>query len=125
MSNYYLYKLYNKMTLPNTIEFTVRNFSDKDKVIEKKIEIFSYRFPDNSIYVGYCTYGLDQRDKDHRKTKCSPIYKNLQDYPDVKPKVEVTTFNKSFREIYAIEREILDKNPNMKILNINLTLLGY
>ena len=96
-----------------------------DEVINKIIQIFSYKFPNNSIYIGYCTYGLQNRDKDHRNCMCSPIFYLLKEYPDVKPKLEVITMEKSRRDIYRIEREILDANPNMKILNVNLGLLGY
>ena len=96
-----------------------------DEVINKKIEIFSYKFPNNSIYVGYCTYGLESRDKDHRKCNLSPIFNLLKEYPNVKPKLEVTVNNKSFREIYCIVRKIFDANPNMQILNKNLYLFGY
>ena len=96
-----------------------------DEVINKKIEIFSYKFPNNSIYVGYCTYGLQNRDKDHRNCMCSPIFYLLKEYPDFKPKLEVIMMEKSLRDIYRIEREILDANLNMKILNKNLSLLGY
>ena len=97
----------------------------EDKVINKKIEIFSYKFPNNSIYVGYCTYGLENRDKDHRRCSCSPIFHLLKEYPNVKPKLEVTTKDTTLKNIYIIERVILDTNPDMKILNKNLSLLGY
>ena len=96
-----------------------------DEVLNKKIEIFSYKFPNNSIYVGYCTYGLESRDKDHRKCGCSPIFSLLKEYTNVKPKVEVTVNNKSLREMYCIQRKIFDANPHMKILNKNLYLFGY
>ena len=96
-----------------------------NKVINKKIEIYSYKFPNNSIYVGYSTYGLESCDGLHRKYSCSPIYFLLKEYPDVKQKLEVTVTNKSYRDINCIRREIFDANPNMKILNVNLWLYGY
>ena len=99
--------------------------NDLDEVLNKKIEIFTYKFPNNSIYVGYCTYGLDENYILHKKCRCSPIFNILNEYPDVKPKLELTVENKSFKEIYNIQRQIFDANPNMKILNVNLWLYGY
>ena len=96
-----------------------------DEVINKKIEIFTNNFPDNSIYVGYCTYGLDENYRLHKKCRCSPIFKILNKYPDVKPKLEVKVKNKTYKDIYNIQRQILDLNPNKKILNVNLWLYGY
>ena len=98
---------------------------DLDEVVNKKIEIFTYKFPNNSIYVGYCTYGLDESYRFHKKCSVSPIFKILNEYPDVKPKLELTVENKSYRDIYDIHRKIFDANPDMKILNVNLWLYGY
>lgn len=98
---------------------------DLDEVVNKKIEIFTYKFPNNSIYVGYSSYGLDENYRLHKKCNISPIFKILNEYPDVKPKLELTVENKSYRELYNIQRQIFDTNPNMKILNVNLWLYGY
>ena len=99
---------------------------DEDKVLNGKIEIISYKFPNNSIYIGYCTYGLDENYRLHKKFGCSLICTLLNEiYTNVKPKLELTVENKSYKEIYKICREIFDANPNMKILNENLWLYGY
>ena len=98
---------------------------DLDKVVNKKIEFYSYKFPDNSVYVGYTTHSLDAAISLHTKCRCSPIFKILKTYSDVKPKLELTVENKSYRDIYDIHRKIFDANPDMKILNVNLWLYGY
>ena len=99
---------------------------DLDEVVNKKIEIYSYKFPNNSIYVGYTTRGLDfHHNKIHKKSNLSPIFKILKEYPNVKPKNELNVENKSYRELYKIRRQIFDANPDMKILNVNLWLYGY
>lgn len=96
-----------------------------DEVLNETIEIFTYKFPNNSIDVGYCTYGLNENYRLHKKYDFSPIFNILNEYPHVKPKLELTVENKSYRDIYDIQRQILDSNPNMKILNENLWLYGY
>lgn len=96
-----------------------------DEILNKKIEFYSYKFPDNLIYVGYSTYGIEEAHKLHKKCTCSPIFNILNEYPNVKPNIEVTVENKSYKDIHNIQRQIFDANPNMKILNENLWLYGY
>lgn len=103
----------------------INKLKDLDEVVNKKIEIFTYKFPNNSIYVGYSSYGLDENYRFHKKCRCSPSYKILNEYSDVKPKIELAVKNQSLKNIYNIQRKILDENPNMKILNVNLWLYGY
>ena len=96
-----------------------------DEVINGIIHIYSYKFPNNTIYVGHTTYGLERRDNDHRGCSVSPIFYLLKEYPFIKPKLEIITMNTTLKNIYIIERGILHANPNMKILNGNLWLFGY
>ena len=98
---------------------------DDDEVLNKTIEIYSYKFPDNSIYVGFTSYGVENMHYNHSKKIISPIYNKINEYPNIEPKIELIVENKSYKDLYKITRQIFDKNPNMKILNVNLCLYGY
>ena len=103
----------------------INNVGD-DEVLNKKYEVYSYKFPNNSIYVGFTPYGLDAIHYNHSKCGFSPVYQFIKEYPDVYPQVEVTIENvSSYNEIHKIQRKIFDSNLNMKILNENLRLYGY
>ena len=61
---------------------------DEDEVVnKKKFEIYSYKFPNNSIYVGFTSHGLDRIHRDHKRSNLSPINKILKEYPDVYPEL--------------------------------------
>ena len=96
-----------------------------DDVQNKKFEVYSYKFPINTIYVGYTSYGLELRDREHRRCCLSPIYHYLKVFPDVYPEVELVVENVSFNDLNKLVRKIFDSNLNMKILNENLYLYGY
>ena len=96
-----------------------------DDVLNKKFEVYSYKFPNNSIYVGYTSHGLEIVHKNHTRCRLSPINKSLKEYPDVYPEVELTIENISYNGLRRIQRQIFDSNLNMKILNVNLWLYGY
>ena len=102
----------------------IMNVGD-DEVLDKKFEVYSYKFPNNSIYVGYTSHGLEIVHKNHTRCSLSPINKILKEYPDVYPEVELTIENISYNELHRIQRKIFDSNLNMKILNENLWLYGY
>ena len=94
--------------------------------LDKKFEVYSYKFPNNTIYVGYTSHGLDIIHCEHKRRYYSPVYESLKKYPDVYPQVELTVENiTSFEELNKIQRKIFDSNLNMKILNVNLWLYGY
>lgn len=98
---------------------------DSDEFLRSKtFEVYSYKFPNNSIYVGYTSHGLERSHKDHSKYWFSPIYKILKEYPDVYPEVELTVTNVNYKELNRLQRHIFDSNLNMKILNENL-YYGY
>ena len=96
-----------------------------DEVLDKKFEVYSYKFPNNSIYVGYTSHGLELAHKDHTRCSLSPINKIIKEYPDVYPEVELIVENTTYNELRRIQRKVFDSNLNMKILNENLWLYGY
>ena len=96
-----------------------------DEVLNRKFEVYSYKFPNNSIYVGFTPHGLDIIHSDHTRCSLSPINKILKEYPDVYPEVELTIENISYNGLSKIQRKVFDSNLNMKILNENLRLYGY
>ena len=102
----------------------IMNVGD-DEVLDKKFEVYSYKFPNNSIYVGYTSHGLETSHKDHTRCRLSPINKILKEYRNVYPKVELTIENISYNGLRKIQRKVFDSNLNMKILNENLRLYGY
>ena len=106
-----------------------------DKEIEqinpsfREVQIYTYKFPDGKIYIGYTCYGLENSDKDHKFFPASPICQYLNN-PEtyVKPKEEKKVIVDVYGdEIYKIERKILDKytSDTTQILNKNLYLFGY
>ena len=96
-----------------------------DEILNRSFEVYSFKFPNKSIYVGYTPHGLEQAYKDHSRCSLSPIYKLIKEYPDVYPEVELIVENTTYNELYKITRKIFDSNLNMKILNENLWLYGY
>ena len=95
----------------------------------REFEIYSYKFHDDKIYVGYTSTGLENRHNDHKRHSISPIYnylKNEETYQE--PKYEKTVKLDVYGdEIYKHVREILDKytTDTNQILNKNLKLFGY
>ena len=100
-------------------------YVNKDKVLNKKFEVYSYKFPNNSIYVGFTSYDLEMIDNNHRTNTLSPINKILKEYPNVYPEVELTIKNITYNGLHKLQRKIFDSNLGMKILNENLFLYGY
>lgn len=96
-----------------------------DEILNRRFEVYSFKFPNKSIYVGYTPHGLEQAYKDHSRCSLSPIYKLIKEYPDVYPEFELIVENTTYNELYKITRKIFDSNLNMKILNENLWLYGF
>ena len=96
-----------------------------DKILNRTFEVYSYKFPNNSIFVGYTPHGLDRAHSDHSRCSLSPIYKILKEYTNVYPEVELIVENTTYNELRRIQRKVFDSNLNMKILNENLWLYGY
>ena len=95
----------------------------------REVQIFTYKFPDGKIYIGYTSYGLENADKAHKFFPASPIFQYLNNpetyvKPNEEKKVTVDVYGD---EIYKILRKILDKYNTKKedILNKNLYLFGY
>ena len=97
----------------------IRDNSDY-KFPKKKFVIYSYKFPNKTIYLGFTSHGLEYMQQVHTKNITSPIYESLKLYPDVYPQVEKTIENVSFNDLDRIRRDILDSYPNWKRLNYNL-----
>ena len=113
----------------NKIKSLIKN-KNKNKMKEvKELEIFTYTFPDNKIYIGYTSVGLQIRHNQHKRWPISPIYKYLNNEETYQePKYEKTVkVNVNSDEIYPHLREILDKytSDTSLILNKNLWLYGY
>lgn len=95
----------------------------------KEVQIYTYKFPNGKIYIGYTSRGLDYAHKCHQSFSSSPIYQYLHNEktytePKEEQKVTVDVYGD---EIYQFERKILDKytTDTTQILNKNLYLLGY
>ena len=94
----------------------------------RKVQIFTYHFPDGKVYIGYTSTGLEERHQAHKRCSISSIYDYLNTYEEVLPKYEKTvTVDIDSNEIYKIQRKILDTytTDTKQILNKNLKLLGY
>ena len=94
----------------------------------RKVQIFTYHFPDGKVYIGYTSRSLQERHHAHKRCSISPIYKCLNTHEEVLPKYEKTvTVDIDSDEIYKIQRKILDTytTDTNQILNKNLKLLGY
>ena len=95
----------------------------------REVQIYTYKFPDGKIYIGYTSYGLDYAYKDDKFFSASPVCQYLNNpETDIKPteeqKVTVDVYGD---DIYKFERKILDKytTDTTQILNKNLKLFGY
>ena len=94
----------------------------------RKVQIYTYHFPDGKIYIGYTSRSLESRHKEHKRCSISSVYKRLNTHEEVIPKYEETvTVVLDSGEIYKTLRKILDKYNAKKedILNPNLYLFGY
>ena len=94
----------------------------------RKVQIYTYHFPDGRVYVGYTSRGLDDRHREHKRCSLSPIYEYLKTHEKVRPRHETSVeVNIDNPEIYDIQRNILDKytTDTNKILNKNLILYNY
>ena len=94
----------------------------------KKVEIYTYKFSDGKIYIGYVSPGgLEVRHYQHKIHDISPIHNRLNT-EEIFPNYEETvTVNMNNDELYQIQRSILDKyTTDVKmILNRNLERFGY
>ena len=93
--------------------------------MKRKYKLYSYKFPDDSIYVGYTPIDLDYIHYYHSTSHISPISHMIKKYPDVYPKVELVVENVTYDTLHKLQRKIFDSNSKMKILNVNLWLYGY
>ena len=94
----------------------------------RKVQIYTYHFPDGKVYIGYTSRSLEDRHKEHKRCSISSIYKCLNSHKEVHPKYEKTVeVDIDSDEIYKIQRKILDTytNDTNQILNRNLKLFGY
>ena len=81
--------------------------------------IYSYEFPDNTVYVGL-TFDLNARDKQHRKKEKSAVYQHIKSTglePEFK---QITDSFVSAIDAKVLEQKIIEKyiNEGWKILNI-------
>ena len=100
-----------------------------DKEITE-VQIYTYKFPDGKIYIGYTTGDLKFRHNQHKRIRSvSPItkYINSNEPYEGPTHEETVTVDLYGNEKYKILRKILDKytNDTTKILNKNLYLFGY
>ena len=94
----------------------------------REVKIYTYKFDDGKIYVGFTSRGLEDRHQEHKRCSISSIYQFLNTYEEVLPKYEKTVeVDINSNEIYKIQRKILDTytTDTNQILNKNLKLLGY
>ena len=98
---------------------------NKPQIIE--VEIYTYKFSDGKIYIGYTSYGLESRHKQHKIHCISPIYQYLKNEEIFPNHEETVTVDLDSGELYKIQRKILDRYTTDvdRILNTNLKLLGY
>ena len=93
----------------------------------RKVQIYTYKFPDDKIYVGFTSRSLEDRHQEHKRCSISSIYNYLNTEKTYPKHEETVTVDIYSDEIYQKQRKILDKyTTNTKdILNKNLKLLGY
>ena len=111
------------------MEKFIHRFIKKNK--KRKFHIYTYKFSDGKIYIGYSTTGdlnySHYLHKIHRSI--SPIGKYLYSNEPYEGPTHETTVEVDIDsdEIYKIQRKILDKytTDTKQILNRNLKLFGY
>ena len=103
--------------------------SEPIKPLIKEVQIYSYKFPDGKIFIGYTSYDLQDFHKGHKFFPASPLcqYLNNPEIHTLPTYEETVTVDVYGDEIYKILRKILDKytNDTTQILNKNLYLFGY
>ena len=108
----------------------IRNLCKKPEEEDpiKKIEIYSYQFPDGKAYVGYTSHGLEQAEWFHQSFSSNPIFQHVHNFTVIKPRLKKTVMTRLYGdEIYKHMREVMDKcgfDPQC-LLNRNLKLYGY
>ena len=108
-------------------KFIHRLFKKKNK--KRKLHIYTYKFSDGKIFIGYTI----NEDLSHihylHKIHRSPIAKYLYSNEPYEGPTHETTVELEIDsdEIYKIQRKILDKytTDTKQILNRNLKLYGY
>ena len=118
-----------KLIKPTSNTFIKNILSEPIEPLFKEVQIYTYKFPNGKIYIGYTSYGLEYVDNFHKSFSVSPICQYLNN-PEtyVKPNEEIkVTVNVYGDEIHKIQRKILDKytTDTTQILNKNLYLFGY
>ena len=93
----------------------------------REVQIYTYKFSDGKIYVGFTSTGLQDRHEAHKRSSISSIYKYLKTEKTYPKHEETVTVDIDGNEIYKIQRKILDTytTDTKQILNKNLKLLGY
>ena len=101
--------------------------SNKNSI--KEVQIYTYKFPNGKIYIGYTSRGLDWIHRCHKHRIVTPVTQYLNNPEQCVEPIEEkkVTIDVNGNDIYKIEREILDKytTDTSKILNKNLYLWGY
>ena len=100
-------------------------YLNRPRILE--VEIYTYKFSDGKIYIGYTSHGLESRHNQHKTRSISPIYQYLNTEEIFPNHEETVTVDLDSGNLYKIQRKILDRyttNVN-QILNTNLKLLGY
>ena len=99
------------------------------KPLIKEVQIYTYKFPDGKIYIGYTGYGLENAYENDKFFPASPVCQYLNNpETDIKPTEEQkVTIDVYGDEVYKFLRKILDKytTDTTQILNKNLYLYGY
>ena len=101
----------------------LKQIINSNKPKYQEFNIYSYKFSDGKIYVGYTIGDLEFRHNQHKRRGISPIFKYLNsEEPYEGPIHEKTVKLKKNDEVYPHIREIIDKytTDTSKILNKNL-----
>lgn len=113
-------------------EFIKKLIKVEDNSI-KKIELYTYHFPDGKWYIGFTTHGLEIAYKDDKYCEVSPTCQHLNTYPWIKPRLEKTfmgrtgdekNINRVHPQIYEYQKEIIKElgiNPK-DLINKNLRI---
>ena len=99
----------------------IKPLSMEKNLKEKNYYLYMYKFPDNSIFVGYA-YSLDMLDFMHFSFKRwihhEPIAVARRKYPDVYPEVLLNCKRPRNRaEINKYRKQVLELYPEMRVLN--------
>jgi predicted GIY-YIG superfamily endonuclease len=81
--------------------------------------IYTYEFPDNTVYVGL-TFDLNERDRQHRKKENSQVYKHIKETGLEPVFKQITDDFVSALDAKVMEQQTIEKyaNEGWKILNL-------